>query len=223
MAPPASPAPAALTQALVQAIAFDLDGTLYSVRAHLFRIGWMLAPHHRVLRAWTRAIASMRGARFSDPRQEAIERMADRLERPVREVSDELELVLDRLWTGSLKPSHVLPGIRASLDLIDRRGLPRLVASDHPPHARLEALGLLDGWRGALGAESLGALKPLPDLILESSSRLGVSPDRLLYVGDRDDTDAAAARAAGARFLLVGGNGVSHARLPEVLEDLLKT
>lgn len=46
-------------------------------------------------------------------------------------------------------------------------------------------------------------LKPHPDGYLEAARRLGVSPERCLVIGDRDDADGEAARRAGMAFSLV--------------------
>ena len=50
-------------------------------------------------------------------------------------------------------------------------------------------------------AEDSGALKPSPKGFLDAARFLGLSADQLLIVGDRDDKDGAAARAAGMPFL----------------------
>jgi HAD superfamily hydrolase (TIGR01509 family) len=43
-------------------------------------------------------------------------------------------------------------------------------------------------------------LKPHPDGMLRAARALGVEPSRCLVIGDRDDADGAAARAAGMAF-----------------------
>ncbi|MCB9916751.1 MAG: HAD hydrolase-like protein, partial [Planctomycetes bacterium] len=43
-----------------------------------------------------------------------------------------------------------------------------------------------------------------PDGYLEAARRLGVAPAECLVVGDRDDADGAAARAAGMAFRRIG-------------------
>jgi HAD superfamily hydrolase (TIGR01509 family) len=40
-------------------------------------------------------------------------------------------------------------------------------------------------------------LKPDPEGYLSAAERLGIAPERCLVIGDRDDADGAAARAAG--------------------------
>jgi putative hydrolase of the HAD superfamily len=205
-----------------RAVSFDLDGTLYSVRAHTFRIGWKLLRHRRLMNAWESAVASLRGSRQPKPRDAAIARMAVMLGRPPEEISAELTIALDQIWTGSLAPSHVLPGIPEAIALLDARGIPRSVASDHPPLPRLRRLGLDAGWVTLESGEELGAWKPLPDVLEACAAKMGVLPTSLLHLGDREDTDGQAARAAGAAFLQIGGKGFSTAYLAQILDELVQ-
>ena len=56
-----------------------------------------------------------------------------------------------------------------------------------------------------------GTRKPSPAILLEAARRMGVSPEKCAYVGDRVDRDAAAARAAGFTMAVIvepgKGNG----------------
>ena len=52
-------------------------------------------------------------------------------------------------------------------------------------------------------APELGGLKPTPECAKEVLRRLGAKPETTLFVGDRDEKDGAAARAVGARFLMI--------------------
>jgi HAD superfamily hydrolase (TIGR01509 family) len=60
---------------------------------------------------------------------------------------------------------------------------------------RLEETGLAQFFSVVVHA----ARKPAPDGLLHALARLGVSPQRALHIGD-EDSDEAAARAAGMRF-----------------------
>lgn len=206
----------------VQAVSFDLDGTFYHVRSHMIRIGWRLLPHFRVLQAWQRAVADLRGQRHEDLRSVAIARMACSLQRAEADIDREMRHVLDDIWTASLTPSVAFKGLRQAMELLDQAGVPRAVASDHPPAERVRRLGLDFGWALHASGEELGAFKPLPDVLLSCASAMAVSPERLLHIGDRDDTDGLAAEKAGALFIQVGGRGVPTTRLCQIIEDLLE-
>jgi FMN phosphatase YigB (HAD superfamily) len=81
--------------------------------------------------------------------------------------------------------------------------LPRIaVYSDYPfLKERLEALGVIHG-PGVLlyGPESFGAQKPAARPFLHIAADLGVRPDEVLVIGDRNDTDGLGAFNAGMRF-----------------------
>jgi HAD superfamily hydrolase (TIGR01509 family) len=47
-------------------------------------------------------------------------------------------------------------------------------------------------------------MKPDPDGMLRAAALLRVPPERCLVIGDRDDADGGAARAAGMGFRKVG-------------------
>ena len=52
-------------------------------------------------------------------------------------------------------------------------------------------------------APELGGLKPSPACAQQVLSRLNANPMNTLFVGDREEKDGAAARAVGAKFLLI--------------------
>lgn len=69
---------------------------------------------------------------------------------------------------------------------------------------KLMALGLhADMFEFVVSAPSLGGLKPSKECAMEVCRRLNIPPANCLFIGDRDDTDGASARAIGARFYLV--------------------
>lgn len=69
--------------------------------------------------------------------------------------------------------------------------------STEQQHKKLAALGLAPLFPVVVTSEELGFGKPDPRLFLTACRRLGAEPAACLYVGDRLDTDARAARAAG--------------------------
>ncbi|MBW2264536.1 MAG: HAD family hydrolase, partial [Deltaproteobacteria bacterium] len=86
------------------------------------------------------------------------------------------------------------------------RGLKTAVLSDYGRVAeRVEALRLpVTLFDDLASAEDAGALKPSPLPFLMSARNLGLEPDQVLVVGDRDDMDGQGAMAAGMAFLRLG-------------------
>ena len=71
--------------------------------------------------------------------------------------------------------------------------------SDYPADAKLQALGIRDQFEVVLSAQSpeVGVFKPHPGGLEAVLDRMRVSVNQALYVGDREEVDAAAAEAAG--------------------------
>ena len=81
--------------------------------------------------------------------------------------------------------------------------IPRIaVYSDYPfLEERMEALGVIHGSDVLLyGLESFGAQKPAAGPFLRIAADLGVRPEEVLVIGDRNETDGLGAFNAGMRF-----------------------
>ena len=137
---------------------------------------------------------------------------------------------LDRSWASTI-PVRLEAEARLLIPVIRRRGpragaadlLTRLrprtliAVSDFDAEAKLEALGLRHHFDHTYAAERYGALKPDPAVFRAALADLGIAPSTLLHVGDRPDTDGLAARAAGARALILGTDFASFRGLGDLL------
>ena len=101
------------------------------------------------------------------------------------------------------------PGIPAFLSFLTSANLRVGVFSDYPAADKLEALDLIDAIPLVLCATDpeINALKPHPNGLLRACSLWGVSPDEVLYVGDRPEVDAVAAAAAGMPCVIITRSG----------------
>ena len=94
------------------------------------------------------------------------------------------------------------------LNLIDecrRKGLQMAIYSDYAciPD-KLAVLGVNADWFALLAdSPSLGARKPSLPSAQRLLSQLNAQPSTTLFIGDRDDTDGATARALNAKYLIV--------------------
>lgn len=214
----------------VDAVVFDVDGTLYDTR----RMRWGLLPHLlkgglerpaetitvlSVIRSYRRAHEQLRGRR----RDELGGALADAQFRLAAELCGEPEERVRRLieqWF-ELAPlpalaAAVRPGLAESLGRLRGAGIRTAVLSDYPPLPKLQALGvdsLFDcvAWAQEL---SIGVLKPDPAGLREVLRRLAVAPERAVYVGDRPEVDAMAATSVGCRGALIGGRRSIDGRTP---------
>jgi 4-nitrophenyl phosphatase len=104
-------------------------------------------------------------------------------------------------------PDLVMDDIRRAAD-VARRGVPLIGANRDATYP--VATGLLPGTGAILAAIEVASGrsatvvgKPEPLLVRLALERAGASAERSLFVGDRPDSDVAAARAAGMRVALV--------------------
>ena len=188
------------------AVSFDVDGTLYSDRflkaqVALEAIRQGLVRPLRDLHRFSRRAVAARAAGRLDPAWES--------DVPVR-LEAEARLLL---------PVIRRRGPRAgAADLLTRLRPRTLIAvSDFDAEAKLGALGLRHHFDHTYAAERYGALKPDPTVFRAALADLGIAPSTLLHVGDRPDTDGLAARAAGARALILGTDFASFRGLGDLL------
>ena len=94
---------------------------------------------------------------------------------------------------------YARPGLTSLLVSLRTRGIKLAVLSDYQPMPKLRALGIADLFDEVLCAQDpeIGVFKPDPRGLEVVLQRLDVRPTEALYVGDRAEIDAIAARAAG--------------------------
>lgn len=193
----------------------DLDGTLYrhkpvqlAMAAELLLFGWGSIKTLRTFRhahEELRAEASSERALALSPFQRQLDLAAKKLGKP----SSDVEVVVRRWmferplkWVARSKRQALLN----ALAQFRAGGGKTALVSDYPASGKLQALGATTLFdlvvsNGEPGGPS--KLKPDPEGYLSAAKRLGIEPARCLVIGDRDDADGAAARAAGMGLCLI--------------------
>ena len=203
--------------ALLKAIIFDLDGTLY--RQNSLRRAMLV----RLLRAHaSRPLSGLRAFRILGAYRRAQERLREELTISMDLAEAQIRLTCEqtKVDAGDIaecvtrwmeqEPLHLLArhlqaGLADFLRACQARGLRLAVLSDYPADAKLAALGLNGYFDVVLAAQSaeVGVFKPHPRGLLLAAERLGVNASQCVYVGDRAEVDGPAAAAAGmACFIL---------------------
>ncbi|MCQ2228653.1 MAG: HAD family hydrolase [Bacteroidales bacterium] len=96
------------------------------------------------------------------------------------------------------------PNAQALIDRLQEKGKIVGVLSDYPMIAeRSEAIGLRFNNNYFWSTEFFGALKPCKRPFIAIAEQLGIKPKEILVIGDRPDTDAKGAEAAGCDYILV--------------------
>jgi HAD superfamily hydrolase (TIGR01549 family) len=189
----------------------DLDGTLYApvpvklmIAAEIVVAGWSAAP---VLRRFRREHERVRELGLEgDPFALQIERTAEALGRTAGDVEEHVRhWMIERpgRWLARFRRHALLAEIEAFRDSGGRTAL----VSDYPALRKLEALRASSLFDTIVASGEPGGprrLKPHPDGLLRAAAALDVEPTSCLVIGDRDDADGEAARAAGMAFRKIG-------------------
>jgi FMN phosphatase YigB (HAD superfamily) len=209
------------------AVILDVDGTMY--RQGRVRLGMMLRLAAYAVgqpREGTACLVALRAYRRAQERLRAdpaalehqgidqvglASRMTGLDESTIRR---HVERWMERVPLD-LVARAVRPGLEEFLVAARRRGTRIGVYSDYRAEAKLLALGvrrLIDVVRSAQD-DGGNRFKPNPAGLLLVASELGVAPESTVYVGDRVDVDAVAARRAGMRAYML------KSRAPSGSED----
>ena len=202
--------------ARIRAVLFDLDGTLYrqaplralmALELATLPLTAPIKARQRLiaLRAYRAAQERLRTPGHDDVANAQLTAAAAAAGLPVAEIS---ALVDEWMMVRPLKYLQFCRarGLSALLDGLRQRGVRTGVLSDYPAEAKLRALGLHGRFSPVLCASDpdIGAFKPSPRGYLQACATWNLSPDEVLFVGDRADVDAAGAAAAGMPCVIIG-------------------
>jgi len=141
-----------------------------------------------------------------DPYRTQLERTAEALEHDLEAVAGvvtEWMHVRPGRWIRMFRRRTLL----AEIEEHRNGGGKTALVSDYPATKKLDALGLTSFFDVVVASgEANGPrrLKPDPEGYLLAAKALSVDPSRCLVIGDREDADGAAARAASMSFRLIG-------------------
>jgi putative hydrolase of the HAD superfamily len=171
----------------IDAVAFDLDGTLYPNRRFYLRLVPFILREHRLLMAMGKARDALRAAahegRFYDLQARF---MAEVLKEDPEVVKEKTERLIYRGWEPLFRHVKLFDGVLDTLAAF-----------------KLAYLGVADGWDAVLCSETTGRLKPDPRPFRALADALGLPCGRILYVGNSVAYDVDGARGVGMKTALV--------------------
>ena len=132
-----------------------------------------------------------------------------------------VRLFRERYPQVAVEKSHLLPGVADTLAELHARGHRMALASNKPaPFSRmiLEAKGLAPRFEAIAGPDARTPAKPDPAMLRRLISGSGMEAAQTLCIGDME-VDAAFARAAGCRVVLIPGGSRSREELLGVDAD----
>ena len=192
---------------------FDVDGTLYRQapvrRGTAFRFLCYALRHPAPA---LRAAAFLREYRRAQEQLRAVGSGPDQLRVACESTGTEYAKAMAyvQCWLEGrpldLVAKAIYPGLVPFLSKATERGIKLAVVSDYPAEEKLRALGLDAFFCAVISASGPSGrrFKPAPDGILAVLEELAVAPSHAIYVGDRPDVDAAAAKAAGTACAILG-------------------
>ena len=201
----------------LKALIFDVDGTLYRqkpvrfamvrrlLRAHIAEPGVGLKVV-RILTAYRNAQERLREAPPAGDLAELQLRFAcERTSYDMATVRSSVERWME-IEPLDLLRGALHPGLLEFLDFVSRRGLRLGVCSDYSCARKLEAMGIAKYFPVVVSAQDpdVQQFKPSPRGLEATMRRLGVEPSEAVYIGDRPEVDAEAARRAGMQCVIVG-------------------
>ena len=196
----------------IDAIAFDIDGTLYPDMAFWRRLGPFLLRNGRMLAEFGRVREDIRAWQSAHPDEASADFFgwqASLLAPKIGRTAEETRLLVDekiyRGWIPLFEKVKPYPYLHESFAAFRAAGLKIGLLSDFLPSQKGDVWGLSPLCDVVLGTEETGALKPSPIPFRALASALGVPEARILYVGNSLRSDVLGARSAGMKTACIVG------------------
>jgi putative hydrolase of the HAD superfamily len=196
---------------MLEAVAFDLDGTLYpNLNFYAYIIPFIL-KERKLLYAFGRARNIIRSRQeecgkenrdFYTVQAQETAKLLKVGDSSVRIIKEKIEREIYRGWEPYFKNVKLFPYIKKTLYFLRERGLKVGLLSDFPYRQKIVNLGLEGFWDVALCSEEAGALKPCVESFFLLADQLDVRPEQALYVGNSIRYDIQGAQRAGMRTAL---------------------
>jgi len=210
-----------MTSAWPRAVLFDLDGTLIDSAPDIAAaVNELLARSGRGPLT-VAAVTSMIGNGV----EKLVERALNATGEPLTPEALEREqtAMLDIYGKHLTGLTTLLPGVPAALDALRRDGI-RLGLATNKQQRFIETIfehfGLSSLFDAVIGGGPGIVKKPAPDMLIAAMKQLGVTSADTVMVGD-STSDVEAARAAGARSVIVRGGGYTSVPAEQLGADIV--
>lgn len=208
-----------VTDAPVQAIVFDLDGTLVDTIGDLttalnVTLTELDLPTHS-----EDAVRGMVGGGLAKLLERALAAHGAPLE-PAEQAAA-VKRIFAHYAANPATSSKLYPGAKEMLATLNEAGIPCGICTNKPePIARdvLEAMGIADAFGIIQGAEAGFPRKPDPAGLAHVVETLGATPETTLMIGD-SEADVKVARAAGLKGVILVSFGYTVTPATELRAD----
>lgn len=199
----------------IQAIAFDVDGTLYPAFSLYMRCIDISLRAPGVVLAFSRVRRQLREMQTRpdyalSTKEELHVLQALLLAHRLKIEESAARHLIERIFYNEIPRRFFAiqpyPGLKTLLETCRAQGFRIAALSDLPPDEKIAALGLGKLFDKIICAEDCGRLKPHPHTFLLLSNALGVNPGEILYIGNNIEYDIRGAKEAGMHAALRGGS-----------------
>ncbi len=188
----------------IRVVSWDVDGTLYSVQRMRWQLLFLLLKEMTPPRG-LRSIRELKALRQIRMIMDRARTSDEALPAAVEQDHRKSLLEMEHHWYGrAIQRIGPRPGVVDLRAFLAAQGLTQVILSVYYSYYKLESLELQDRFHSVYTGESLGFIKPSPRGLQRIARDLEIPPDHLLHIGDRAETDGAAARAAGCPSLILG-------------------
>lgn len=193
----------------VKAVIFDFDGTLYCKKNFALKLVFSSLPNAFHMKKDRIIRGQLRGKYFGSGEAYFAEYIS-RLSKicgmsPEKTAKWYKEFYIPQITYVLEKHYKAYPESERIFKMLREKSIISVVYSDYCNVAqRMAAVGIDSSLADKLySSEELGGLKPAKEPFLQIAKELGVEPENVLVVGDREDTDGQGARDSGMQFILV--------------------
>lgn len=184
----------------ISAVAFDIDGTLYSSPLFYLRIIPHFLRHIAFYLKYSKVRKILhRTAPLADFYEYQSRLLAELLGCPSSQAKEKIQRIVYDGMIPFFKKTKPFKGVEEAFRRFKAAGLKIALLSDFPPSQKGDLWGLLPLCDVVIGSEESGALKPsiYPFGIL--SKKLGLKSQEILYVGNSVKYDVRGANNAGMK------------------------
>lgn len=184
----------------IDAVAFDIDGTLYRNYSLNIRAIPYVIRHGRFFLGYNKTRHEMHGrknlADFQKEQQEILSKYLKCSSDEARtKMTETVHKGMEKFFTR-IKPCKGAPELIRDLK---NQGLKIALLSDLPPEQKGDIWGIKKYCDLAIWTEDTGAIKPDSIPFLKMAEQLKVSPEKILYVGNNHKYDVEGAKNAGMK------------------------
>lgn len=191
----------------IKAVAFDIDGTLYSDLKLYVRIVPYFLKNYPFYSKFNKVRKILhRTAPLADFYEYQARLLAEMMHITSEEAKSKIQSICYDGMIPYFKKFSAYPYAKECIQELKNAGLKIGVLSDFPPSQKGDIWGIRELCDVCIGSEESGALKPSKYPFGILAMKLGVKPEEILYVGNSLKYDVLGAKNAGMKtaFILKG-------------------